>query len=522
MLDELSGMYAFAIADRARRRLHLVRDPYGMRPMFTLTRDKKLYFASELRAFYEIEGFTPSVDKRAVWDLMSLVYIPGERTPLEGIVELRAGTHLDVDLGTGQVEIHRFHRISYSGEGPSDPDQAARLVRETLSDSVEKNLVADVPVGLTLSGGVDSSSILALAAEQGRAKDLHTFSIRMEDESFDEGLYQKAVTERYKTHHHEINVGAESVLAELERHMAFLGEPSGDGAAIPLFLLGREAGKHVRVLLSGEGGDEVFDAYETHRALHWRALYRKAVPGPLRAAAQVLGEMLPVGHSKLSLDFLIKRFSQGAELDVPEAHHCWRHAFSESEKRALMPGADFPPTETLFRELYDSSQGKTDLDRIGEIDLTYYFVDDLMVKDDRMAMAHSVESRFPYLDPAVTGLASSLPADLRVRGGEGRWIQKRAMRGLLPSSVLRRKNMGLEMPHSKWFLGPLRKTADEWFSKDRVGRSGLFDPAVVQRLWQDHLERKKDLGRPLWTLLNFLIWHDLYIDSKRFKDFSAS
>jgi len=508
LLDELNGMYAFCLYDRAAGKAWLARDPHGQRPLFYALSPGRLHFASELKALLEQPRIDRRLDEAALWDYFSLGYIPGEATPFAGVRELRAGCRIMVDLDAGSWDLRRFHQPRWHADESLEEEESARKLRGLLERSVSRSLDCDGPVGLTLSGGIDSSSLLALAARAGRRP--HTFSARVDEPSFDEVRYQRVMVESARPIHHEVSFRPDEALAHARACMAHLDEPTANGAAIPSFLIAREARKHVKVLLSGEGGDELFSAYETHRAVGLRAAYRSLLGPGARALARRAAALLPVSHAKLSLGFLLKRFVEGAERDLPGAHLYWRHAFSEADKSRLLPGASPRPTANLFADLA-AGVGGDDLARVAAIDLAYYFVDDLMVKNDRTFMAHSVEARFPYMDRDVVDFATRLPSRFKVRRMRGRLIQKRAMRDLLPPEIIARSNMGLETPYSAWLAGPLRPLAERCFSRESLARSGLLDYEALSALWAEHLARKRDHGRGLWCALNFVLWFDLFV-----------
>ncbi|MFA6093778.1 MAG: asparagine synthase (glutamine-hydrolyzing) [Elusimicrobiota bacterium] len=515
-MRRLSGMFAFCLLDRRARKAWLVRDFFGQRPLFYARKNGRLYFASEIKAFLEIPDFDCGLDVEGLRHFFTLAYIPGERTPFRCIQELPGGHRLVVDLDSGEVRQEEYYQLRFTPDASIDEETAARRLRSALEISMERNLRTDAPAGLTLSGGVDTSCLLGLA--KARGKRLHTFSIRMQEPSFDETRYQRIMTDFARPIHHEVQVSQEDVVENLLCHAAYMDEPSGDGGNIPFFLLAREASKHVKVLLTGEGGDEIFNAYETHRAYNVRRAYRRWVPAPVRAALRAGVRALPSSYEKLSLDFRLKRFCEGAELGVPESHAFWRHAFTEEQKQRLLPGLNhLPDTGRFFRDAYDRLECAEELDRLALLDLRYYFIDDLMVKNDRMLMAHSVEGRYPYMDRSVVELAASLPPSMKLRGLDGRRIQKRAMRGLVPDAILRRTNMGLEMPYSPWFLSGLRETASRCFSREHVERSGLMDFETLDLFWKEHLSGRKDHGRGLWCALSFLIWFDLFVYEKDYK-----
>ncbi|MBM4370023.1 MAG: asparagine synthase (glutamine-hydrolyzing) [Deltaproteobacteria bacterium] len=517
-VQELTGMFAFCLVDTARGRAWVVRDFYGIRPLFFMAAADRLYFASEIKAFLGLDRFRDDVDPEAIFHFFSLAYIPDRLTPFVHVRELPGGWLLEVDLVSRSFRERAYHAIEYRPDRTLDVPTATRRLREGMIDAVERNLVSDAPLGMTLSGGFDTSSMLSVIRFLGRSRDLHTFSIRIDEPSFDESRWQHLMASWAGTRHHEVVVGPGDVLETFERHMAFMDEPSGDGAAIPTWLLARDARSHVSVLLSGEGGDEVFNAYETHLAWKVRGLYREKVPRPVRDLVRRVASRLPRDYRKLSFDFLARRFTEGAELDVPDAHFYWRHSLSPEEKAALMPGLPaYRRTETFFSDLYDSLGWEEELNRLSLVDIRYFFIGDLMVKNDRMMMAHSIEARFPWMDRLLVETASSIPPEFRIRGLTRRWLQKQAMRDLVPAAIYRRNNMGLEMPHSLWFLSALRPLAGRWLRRDVVERTGLLSFDAVERLWGEHLARRKDHGRSLWCILNFLCWHELFVHGKTWR-----
>ena len=516
-LEHLSGMFAFCLHDRKAGKAYLVRDFYGLRPIFYAVKGDRLHFASEIKALLELPSLGRELDQQALWDFLFLAYIPGSATPFREIRELEAGHLIEVDLSAGRFVERPYYGLKFQADDSLTEDTCARDVRRLMKESVRLSLDCDAPVGLTLSGGVDTSSLLALAKDLDAGRKLHTFSLKIDEPSFDESRYQKIMVDFAQPIHHEIEIGAADIVENLLSSIAHLDEPSGDGAAVPTFLLARRAREHVSVLLSGEGGDEIFNAYETHRAYKARLLYRKLAPPWARRAVKALSGSLPTSYRKLSLDFVAKRFTQGAELDVPDAHVYWRHALSADEQGRIWSGAPCRPTSQLFSDFYRELDGVEGLDRVSLMDLRYYFVDDLMVKNDRMIMAHSVETRFPYMEKNLVEYMARIPSRLRMRGFRSRRIQRLAMEGLLPPEIARRRNMGLELPYSVWFLKEFRAFAEETFSRENVERLGLIRHEVLMELWHEHLSRKKDNGRALWCLLNLLLWFKLFVSDSSYR-----
>lgn len=517
-VQQLSGMFAFCLVDTRIGRAWVVRDFYGIRPLFYMTAGDRLYFASEIKSFLNLDRFDGRIDREALYHYFSLAYIPDRMTPFEQVRELQGGCLLEVDLERGRFEEKEYYEVRYDPDEAMTEKEAAAGLRERMIDSVERNLISDAPLGLTLSGGFDTSSMLSILKLLGRSRDVHTFSIRIDEPSFDESAFQKIMVDFAGSKHHEVTIRPDVVEDNLIRHMAFMDEPTGDGAAIPTWVLAEQAKDYVRVLLSGEGGDEVFNAYETHLAYRVRRMYRSLVPRPIRSVIRSAVRRLPTDYRKLSFDFLAKRFSEGAELGAPEAHFFWRHSMNAEEKRALMPrNSDFRPTESFFTDLFHSLDFADGLDRISLIDIKYFFIGDLMVKNDRMMMAHSIEARFPWMDRILMEFASSVPARIRMKRLTRRSLQKKAMRGIVPEAIHRRTNMGLEMPHSNWFLGGLKNMAQRYLDPKEIGKSGILEPRAVETMWREHLAGVKDHGRSLWCIINFQVWFDLFVHEGNYR-----
>ena len=519
-INELTGQFAFSLYDARLGKVWIVRDFFGIRPLFFLRARDRLYFASEIKALTVAPEFTRDVDTEGLYHFFSLAYIPGRHTPFKCIEEIQGGELIEVDLASGRVSQRAYYSLDYPTDYSLREDELVEALYWEMRDSVRRNLISDAPLGMTLSGGFDTSSMLSLARQVvGPDEPIHTFSIRMVEDSFDESNYQRLMARYANTIHHEIPVGPRDVADHLVEHMAFMDEPSGDGAAIPSYIMAKVARDHVKVLLSGEGGDETFNAYETHVAWKARSLYRRFVPRPVRDIARAAAHALPVNHEKLSFDFVAKRFTTGTEMSTAAAHLYWRHVLTERDKRALMPGSmTVPPTHQLFERDFDAMPWGEELDRVSALDLKYYFIGDLMVKNDRTIMAHSIETRFPYMDRKLLEFVQRIPPHLRIKGFKRRYMQKEAMRSHIPAPIYNRTNFGLEMPHSLWFLDGLRDVAESYFTRSAVARLGFIDPESVRRLWDEHVQRKTDHGRALWCVLNLQLWHELFVESRDFEN----
>ena len=523
-LRHFDGMYALAAWDRRKEVLHLARDPFGVKPLFTLEHEGCFWFASEIKALLAVPGYEPGLSCEALHHFLGLNYIPGELTAFEGIRELPPGSWLEVDDG---ARVRRRGEICQFDAPVTDrPRRMPHLLQQAtdrLDRAVRRQLVSDVPVGVMLSGGIDSSALAALCVDIRGDADFDTFSLGFDDPSFDESPAARQVAEFLGTRHHEVRVTPERVADLLPYCLAAIDEPYGDGSAIPTWMLAETAAEHVTVLLSGEGGDELHAGYDTHAAYRVRRWFRR-VPGLVRRGViEPLVNLLPVSHRKLSFEFKAKRFLRGVGRGTPESHCFWREVLSEEAREILYSDpekfAEFPATERIFRELYDASMADDPLDRLLEIDRCLFLPDDLMVKNDRMTMAHSLEARVPFTDMALVRYLVGIPSAYKFEGRLGKRLLRRGLAGRLPASILARKKVGLEMPYSRWLTDELRELAGDTLLGPTLAATGMFDATAVQRLWDAHQHRVVDHGRALWGLLNFVIWHDLFLGRGNYTDY---
>ncbi len=367
------------------------------------------------------------------------------------------------------------------------------------------HLVADVPVGVLLSGGVDSALLAAFAAEAS-SEPVRTFTIGFRERSYDETTDARRVAERYGTDHRDLILEPDAALLLPALAEAF-DEPFADSSALPTYLVSELAARDVKVALSGEGGDELFGGYETYSA---DLLAQRA--GFVARLARPLVERLPVSTAKASFDYKAKRFVRAAHLPPLERHHGWKEIFSPAARAELTGrGSGFDPVDGL-RARYAETEGADLLARLQDVDLGTYLVDDLLVKTDRASMAHSLEARVPFLDTAVSDLALALPTRLKVRGLRKKVLLRKAAEPLLPSEIVRGRKRGFSIPAAAWLRGELEPFARDVLSADTIGRQGFFRPAAVTRLLDDHVAGREDLSRQLWGLLAFTLWHERHLE----------
>lgn len=522
-LKELNGMFSLALWDMKREKLLLARDPFGVKPLFYTRTSDGIWFASEIKSLLEVPGVNRKPSLESLSGFLAFDYVPGALTPFEGIHELLPGKSLAVMRKTGETEERCFFQPDYTEDNSITAEDACAQSREVLEKSVERALISDVPVGVMLSGGMDSSALTALMAGIRGNADFHTFSLGFQERSFDESRYAALVSESIGTIHHRIAVTPEKVADLLPGYLAHIDEPYADGSAIPTWLLAEEASRHVTVLLSGEGGDEVYTGYDTHAAYKARKLYRKLVPGFIRTGIiKKIVHQLPVSQKKLSFEFKARRFTEGAEYGIPESHFFWRAVLSQDARREVLKNSDelkgFPAPETLYRKIYDECRADSELNRLLCIDTSCHLPHDLMVKNDRMTMAHSVEARVPFTDMELFRYLAKVPVKHKFPCMEKKALLRRSMAGVLPREVVKKKKVGLEMPYSRWMRNELKEITLDHLSPGRLNATGLFNPAGVERLWKEHESMRADHGRALWGLLNYMIWHEMYIDSNGYKN----
>jgi asparagine synthase (glutamine-hydrolysing) len=500
-LERLRGMFAIALWDRDERTLTLARDAFGIKPLFWSARGSRLSFASELRALAR-GGLSRELDPDALEAYLAFNSIPAPLTAFRAAHKLPPGHWLQWRDGT--VTTGRWARPAPVPAGEARREGMEVLAdeaRERLRDSVRAHLVSDVPVGVLLSGGIDSSALTALAAEESGAG-VQTFSIGFTERSFDELEQARMVAKRYATHHHELVVAPDA--AELLPQIAAAAdEPLGDSSALPTYLVARLAAEHVKVVLSGEGGDELFGGYETYVADRLAARVGRAA-----RALEPLARLLPSSDRRVSLDYKLKRFSRAAHLPPLEAHHGWKEIFAPDVRGELLGGRRGADPLAVYRERWAETAGADPLARLQDVDLGIYLVDDLLVKTDRMTMAHSLEARVPFLDREVAGLALALPPELKVRGWAKKRLLRRAVEPLVPRSIARGRKRGFSIPAAAWLRGPLLPFAREVLAPERMRAQGVFAPAAVSRVLDAHAAGREDLSRQLWGLMSFSLWMD--------------
>jgi asparagine synthase (glutamine-hydrolysing) len=518
MLEHLNGMFAFALWDAQHRRLFLARDPFGEKPLYWGVFGGKLLFASEPKVLLAHPAVTTSVNLDALRQYLAFDYVPAPLSIYKGIQKLPAAHALT--LADGKIETWRYWQPSYRKLDPAPTeDEAAERVRELLADSVRLRLVADVPLGVLLSGGVDSSAIAALAV-RASASTVKTFSISFAEKSFDESAYARGVADFLGTDHHEERLSA-NLAADLVGEIgSWMDEPLSDPSVVSTYLLSRFTRQHVTVALGGDGGDEIFAGYQMYHG-HKIARAYERVPQLLRRfVVEPAIRRLPVKTKNLSFDFKARRFVEGMQTDEQVArHHIWFGSFSPAaQERLLTDEVKREARADVYadaRALLADCDARDAVEQMQYLDTKLYLAEDILAKVDRASMSVSLEVRAPFLDRRVFEYAASLPADYKLHGSTTKYILKRAIAPLVPAFVTRRGKKGFGVPVADWLKGRLRPLARDLLSPARLARHGLFDSAYVARLQDEHERGVANHRKLLWTLLVFELWHESFIETPR-------
>ncbi|MFB3041364.1 MAG: asparagine synthase (glutamine-hydrolyzing), partial [Candidatus Poribacteria bacterium] len=529
-VSKLNGMFAFAIWDSKRRRLLLARDRLGIKPLFYTLSDGNLLFASEIKSILQDPTVKREVNLHALHNFLSLNYIPHPDTIFKDIYKLPPGNILVCE--NGQVQIKAYWDMRFGMEQGKEAEHAAGLskrkreeeyaegLREQLKESVRLRLLSDVPLGVLLSGGIDSSAITALMSSLVD-EPIKTFSIGFEEKSFNELEYARIVAKQYGTDHHEMIVkpNAVELLPKLVWHF---DEPFADSSAIPTYLVSKMAREHVTVVLSGEGSDEVFAGYETHAAYRAAELYSRIPRWIRKKLIRPIVHRLPVSTKKVSFDYKAKIFVDCDDFPAERRHYWWKLIFSEDAKKLLysqeMQSREaFEDSFQEFAKYFDGTDAVDMLNKILYVDTKVYLANDILVKSDRSSMANSLELRVPMLDYKVVEFAASIPPGLKLNGFQKKYILKKAMEPLLPKQILYRKKKGFSIPASSWLRNELKDMVLEFLSPAELKRTGYFNPDYVKELLNQHFHGLKDNSRPIWGLLTFMLWHRTFMEQTELK-----
>lgn len=500
--SRLRGMFAVALWVESTGRLVLARDRMGIKPLYIARRGGDIFFGSELKAIL----IHPEIDRRLSLPgldcYLSLNYVPCPWTLVEGIEKLPPGHWLE--WRDGKVRSEAYWSLPFGPSRAADLESAKQELDHLLAESVREHLLSDVPLGVWLSGGIDSSTILHYAAQAAGSR-LKTLSISFRGRTFDETPYIRQVVSQYGTDHEQFDLNPRENLPEtIEEFAYYSDEPTADAGALPLWFLSKLSKTKVTVTLSGEGGDELFGGYLTYRANHLARIMRRMARAAIRLALTGV-RFWPVSDDKISFEYKVKRFLEGCLMPEDQAHVYWNGTFSEAQKRPLLQPELPHALDGLLGELREKLRGSDGTCPYLWFDQKYYLPDDILMKVDRMSMAHAVEARPPFLDHRIVEFAASLPASMKVQGSRQKVILKALMREKLPRQVLQRGKTGLDIPSHEWLRGPLKPLLLDALD-GASEHEGLFRKSAIETCVRDHLERRANLGYHLWGLMILFLW----------------
>lgn len=525
MLGHINGMFAFVVWDARNKSVFAARDRMGKKPLYFAVvprnggRPPLFAFGSELKTLLSVPGFDRTVCPAALRQYLTFEYVPPPLTIFSGARKLDAAQCLSVDLSsTSSVEprVWRYWDLPFPEvHVPMHPDVAAETLWTLMTRAVERRLVSDVPLGVFLSGGIDSSAVAAaMHSLLGGGASIETFSMGFTDPTFDESSHARNVAKFLGCRHHEEMVGPNTLIDALPQIARFADEPLADASIVPTYLLCRFARQHVTVALGGDGGDELFEGYPTFAANRWGNAFFDHTPKVVQQLVRKAVQALPARTGYFSLDFKANQFLRGGDTPGPRRHQRWMSSFLPEEHASLLSSALFEssredPLAALDARALESS-ARDPRDKLMDHYARFYLSGDVNVKVDRAAGAVGLEVRAPFLDTDLVSFACQLPPSLRSKGGISKFVLKQALKGRLPDSILARKKQGFGVPVAAWMKGPLQAMLRDELAPAKLQREGFFNPQAVQSLINEHTMGVRDRRKALWTLLSFERWYAVY------------
>ncbi|MEW5946839.1 MAG: asparagine synthase (glutamine-hydrolyzing) [bacterium] len=512
----LRGMFAVALWDARSKKLFLYRDRLGIKPLYYYRDGPLLAFSSEIKSFLRIPDFRKDLDLQALNLYFSYGYVPGERSIFAAVRKLLPAHWMRVDENGAAVS--RYWDFDFTPAPPEPTPDRLEKLKDVIRESVRLHLISDVPLGVFLSGGLDSSTIVSFMRELG-ADPIRTYSVGFREKTYSELHFARRVARRFDTSHNELIVEPRDLDETLPLMVRHFDEPFADSSALPMFLISRFARRGVTVALSGEGGDETFAGYHTYVASRIAALARRFPLSALTPLLKRLATAFPTSFEKVSLDYKLKKFVENLSTDTLRSHMRWKTIFGDSEKNALFPPAVARELESagdaslheLIAPVLDAPRDCDLLSRLLWLDSIVFLPDDLLVKNDRMSMANSLEARVPFLDHVLVEHVSKIPSTLKLKGFSKKYILRKAMRDSLGADTAGRAKAGFNVPLPKWLEADPEGRFEAVFSGQLDALDFPLNRDFVRSMFAAHRERKKDYSRQLWTVLNFVLWHNHYV-----------
>lgn len=513
IFDELRGMYAFALWDREKEELLLARDPLGKKPLYVSEVNGVWSFASEVKSLVALFPGRFGLDETSLASYLAYEYVPAPKTGWAGVEEVPMGQAMLISKKGRKVIQDRPFR--YQPKSSLSEKKALHELDALLAQAVERRFVSDVPVGIFLSGGLDSSTILWYA-RQLKGEGLLSYSVGFEDDSFNESPYARTVAESLQAHHNETDFTLQSFRSSLPQVVEKMDIPLGDASLLPTFVVSELAAQDVKVVLDGDGSDELFGGYGVFAAATM-ADTLDVVPASWWRRLEAIVQRIPVSHRYFSLDFIVKSFVHGLGRPWHERHQVWLGSFDDQSLRQLLRQEWQPQIDDVYATTYELGQEVKNLalfDRISYLSVRQYLHNDILVKLDRATMMCGLEARTPFLDVDVVDFVMTLP----VAWKREKYLLKKLMEGRLPAEIVRRKKQGFAIPIGRWLQGPLQEWMRSVLDQEKLQEDGFFEGAVVNQLMNDHVQGRVDARKQLWTLLVWQLWYDYWVAGRGLSD----
>ncbi|HED36485.1 MAG TPA: asparagine synthase (glutamine-hydrolyzing) [Gammaproteobacteria bacterium] len=513
VLDKINGMFAFAIWDTMHQSLFIARDRIGKKPLYYYKQDNDIVFASELKAILTLPGIPRKIRLEAVYDFFAYQYIPDPKTIFENIYKLEPGHYLEITENSFTKT--KYWDISFAKQNNKSTSEIKKELQQLLKECTKKRMISDVPLGAFLSGGVDSSGIVAMMTQDSDSE-VTTCSIGFDDDQFNETEFAKAVAEKYYTKHHELTVH-QNVNDSLEKIVSYFDEPFADPSLVPTYYVSELARQKVTVAIAGDGGDEVFAGYEKYTTDNIENNLRKLFPKIIRTTlfpffASILercnNTYCKKGSSllhSLSLSPAMGFYVSNSQI----TDSLWRDIITDDTRDKL---GSYQPSQ-ITTDFYEQCDGNDHLSRILYTDMKTYLPGGILVKVDRMSMANSLEVRAPILDFKLMEFAATLPSNLKYNNGEKKYILKEAFKDYLPDDILYRKKMGFSVPLADWLRNEIKPLAEQKLFNSSSGLNNYFKTSEIRKIWDQHQSGERDYSTPLWSMLMFQMWWDNYMQT---------
>jgi len=515
-VEYLNGIFAFALYDEKTETLFCARDQLGVKPLFYFHDQENFYFGSEIKSLCQFPNVKREINPTALFHYFSLNYTPSPLTVFKDIESLQAGHTLICK--EGKVQTRQYWDVKFEGQnGFKEADIEAQLQNQ-LDESVKMQLVSDVPVGAFLSGGLDSSLIIHFI-KKNCSQQIKTFNVRFKEKTYDESSFAQLTAKYYETDHYEIFCEPKDYLNHLPDIVWGADNLTIDVSMLSLFLVSKLASEHVKVVIAGDGADELFAGYPTYLASQYAQHYRRLPSFMSKGLIPFFVNRLPVSEKKMSFDFKARRFIQGAQLSPEEAHFSWRNIFSKDEKNSLLDPQFLKGQEQdtfwAYDRYYQSTKDWDHLNRHLYADMKVWMVDSILAKVDLMSMANSLEVRVPYLNHKFVEFAAKIPSAYKLKNSTSKYILRKAMKGLAPKTILQRPKAGFNIPYGKWLRHELKPLMTDILTKDSVRKTQCLQWSYVQNLLDEHISLKRDHGFKLLSLIHFCLWYNKFIDSAK-------